>query len=101
MFRESLPEDQGMLFVFEQDANHSFWMKDTTIPLSIAFIEAGGDIIGIRDMQPLDQTLLSPGAPYRYAVEVNQGWFERNDITVGSTVLIADTTPAALPTPTP
>ncbi|HLC27870.1 MAG TPA: DUF192 domain-containing protein [Dehalococcoidia bacterium] len=99
MLRESLPESQGMLFVFEQEGNHSFWMKDTTIPLSIAFIDGAGNIIGIRNMEPLDLTLLSPGAPYLYAVEVNRGWFERNGIGIGSTVNIPGTTPAPSPSP--
>lgn len=99
MLRESLPESQGMLFVFEQEGNHSFWMKDTTIPLSIAFIDGAGNIIGIRNMEPLDLTLLSPGAPYLYAVEVNRGWFERNGIGIGSTVNISGTTPAPSPSP--
>lgn len=99
MFRESLPEEQGMLFVFAQEGNHSFWMKDTTIPLSIAFIAGVGNIIGIRNMEPLDATLLSPGAPYLYAVEVNRGWFERNGIDIGSTVNISGTTPAPSPVP--
>jgi uncharacterized membrane protein (UPF0127 family) len=94
MFRESLPEDQGMLFVFEQEGNHSFWMKDTTIPLSIVFIEGEGEIIGIQDMEPLSEELHAPGEPYLYAVEVNQGWFQRNGISTGSGVRIARSTPS-------
>lgn len=99
MFRETLPESQGMLFVFEQEARHSFWMKDTTIPLSIAFIGRAGDLVDIQDMEPLDVTLLSPGAPYLYAVEANRGWFERNGIDIGSTVNISGTMPAPPPSP--
>jgi len=84
MFRESLPENAGMLFVFEQDTQQGFWMKDTTIPLSIAFIDAGGTVIDIQDMRPLDLTLHSPPSPYRYAVEANQGWFARKGVAAGA-----------------
>ena len=85
MFRESLPENAGMLFVFEQDTQQGFWMKDTTIPLSIAFIDAAsGTVIDIQDMQPLDLTLHSPPSPYRYAVEANQGWFAQNGVAAGT-----------------
>jgi hypothetical protein len=93
MSRESLPEGQGMLFVFEQEAQHSFWMKDTLIPLSIAFIEDEGDIVDIQDMEPLSEDNHVGAEPYLYAIETNGGWFERNGIGVGSGVRIAHTTP--------
>jgi len=99
MLRETLPESHGMLFVFEQEGSHGFWMKDTIIPLSIAFIGATGDIVDIQDMAPLDATLHTPAGPSLYAVEVNQGWFGRNDIEIGSTVNISGTTPAPSPSP--
>ena len=101
MFRESLPEDQGMLFVFEQEAQHSFWMRDTLIPLSIAFIEGEGDIIDIQDMEPLDETYHKAEEPYLYAIEANGGWFDRNGIGIGSGVRIARTAPAATPVLSP
>jgi len=88
-----------MLFVFVQEGSHSFWMKDTTIPLSIAFIGKTGAIVDIQDMEPLDATLHTPSGPSLYAVEANQGWFERNGIAIGSTVNIAGTTPAPSPVP--
>jgi len=94
MFRESLPDDQGMLFVFEQEGQGSFWMKDTRVPLSIAFIEGEGDIVDILDMEPLSEELHTPAEPYLYAVEANQGWFEENAIGIGSAVRIARATPA-------
>jgi uncharacterized protein len=97
MFRQSMPENQGMLFVFEQEGQYSFYMRDTPLPLSIAFIEGEGDIIEIEDMQPLTEDLHSPDEPYLYAVEVNQGWFARNGITAGAGVRIARTTPVASP----
>jgi hypothetical protein len=103
MSRESLPENQGMLFVFEQDGQHAFWMKDTLIPLSIAFIEGEGEIVDIQDMEPQSETLHSADEPYLYTVEANQGWFARNGIAPGSQVRIARTapteTPAARPPP--
>ncbi len=87
MYREQLPEDEGMLFVFEEARIQSFWMRNTFIPLDIAFIDAGGKIIDIQRMEPLDETksYLSP-APVPYVLEVNAGWFERNAIKVGEMV---------------
>jgi uncharacterized membrane protein (UPF0127 family) len=97
MFRESMPENQGMLFVFEEEGQYSFYMRDTPLPLSIAFIEGEGDIIEIEDMQPHTEDLHSPDEPYLYAVEVNQGWFERNGIGAGAGVRIARLTTAPSP----
>jgi uncharacterized membrane protein (UPF0127 family) len=88
MFRESLPENQGMLFIFEQDGQHNFYMRDTLIPLSIAFIEADGIVVEIEDMEPQTEDLHSAPEPFRYAVEANQGWFDRNGIKAGSRALI-------------
>ena len=93
MSRESLPEDQGMLFVFEQEGQHTFYMRNTLIPLSIAFIEGEGAIIEIEDMEPLTETLHSADEPYLYAIEANRGWFARNGIAAGSEVRIARATP--------
>jgi uncharacterized membrane protein (UPF0127 family) len=101
MFRQSMPENQGMLFVFEQEGDYSFHMKDTPLPLSIAFVEGGGDIIETEDMQPMTEDLHSPDEPYLYAIEVNQGWFARNGIKAGAGVRIAGTTPATLPSLSP
>ena len=78
MNRESLPEDAGMLFVFEGDVDFGFWMKNTLIPLSIAFADADGEIVRILDMEPCEAdpcTVYEPGATYRTALEVNQGAF--------------------------
>lgn len=86
MSRESLPSDAGMLFAWPEDASAGFWMKDTLVPLSIAFIDAGGTIVDIQDMQPLDETLHHSPEPYRFAVEANQGWFAERGIEVGSEV---------------
>ena len=97
MLRESLPDDQGMLFVFEDESQHGFWMKDTLIPLSIAFIEGEGVVIDIQDMEPRDETIHKPDEPYLYAVEANQGWFARNGIEPRSQVRLARTSPTETP----
>jgi uncharacterized protein len=83
-----LPEDAGMLFVFEGEQTLSFWMKDTLIPLSIAYIDAEGRIVDIQDMQPLDDVPphYVSAEPARYALEVNQGFFEERGVTIGDFV---------------
>lgn len=89
MKRASLPEMQGMLFDFSnygENVSIPFYMKDTLIPLSIAFIAAGGVIVDIQDMEPLTETLHHPAKPYKYSLEVNQGWFQRHGIKVGDKV---------------
>ena len=83
MNRPSLPENEGMLFLFPQLEKQSFWMKNTLIPLSIAFLEDGGKILQIEDMKPKDESSTLSKYPVRYALEVNQGWFQRNGIAVG------------------
>ncbi len=90
MFREELAEDGGMLFVYEEDTGAGFWMKDTLIPLSIAFIAADGAILDIQDMEPLSEDTHRPPEAYRYALEVNQGWFRQNGFDVGDRVEIPD-----------
>jgi uncharacterized membrane protein (UPF0127 family) len=100
MGRESLEENAGMIFTWPEDAQSGFYMRNTTIPLSIAFIGRDGVIIDIQDMQPLDETLHYAPAPYAYAVEVNQGWYRRNGIGVGDSIelaLVAGSYPADVP----
>jgi uncharacterized membrane protein (UPF0127 family) len=86
MNRESLPQDQGMLFDFQGTTNSGFWMRNTTIPLSIAFIDGNGQIVHIEDMQPLTEELHFSPELYRYAIEANQGWFRDNRIFTGNSV---------------
>ena len=86
MFREALDADAGMLFLFTQTTQGGFWMKDTLIPLSIAFVDDAGAIVDILDMEPLTTTIHTPSAPYRWALEVNQGWFTENGVTIGDAV---------------
>jgi uncharacterized membrane protein (UPF0127 family) len=89
MDRKKMSWDRGMLFVFEKPARQNFWMKNTYIPLSIAYISASGVINEIYDMKPLDTSVTYPSArPARYALEVNRGWFEKNKITRGCSIVI-------------
>ena len=86
MGRESLDENRGMLFVYDRDTKKSFWMKNTTIPLSIAYIAADGTIREIYDMEPLSTRTVDSRYSVRYALEVNQGAFERHGINAGDKV---------------
>ncbi|MDR1788463.1 MAG: DUF192 domain-containing protein [Treponema sp.] len=90
MFRKSLADGKGMLFIFEQDQVLGFWMKNTLIPLSIAFIAGDGTILEIRDMEPQSLRPVQSRRSARYALEVPQGWFTRADIHPGARVRIAD-----------
>ena len=87
MFREELAPDEGMLFVLDREQYLSFWMKDTQIPLSIAFMDRTGTILQTEDMTPFDtETLHRSSRPALYALEMNRGWFERNGVKVGDKV---------------
>lgn len=86
--RTSLPPESGMLFDFGKDVETPFWMKDTTIPLSIAFIDANGRVLAVKEMKPLDPNPVTPGARYRYAVEANRGWFNSHNVKPGCRALL-------------
>ena len=83
MGRENIPEGTGMLFIFKRDEKLSFWMKDTPAPLSIAFINSNGEFREIRNMTPLSRQSVDSSEAVRYALEVPQGWFEKNNIGKG------------------
>jgi uncharacterized membrane protein (UPF0127 family) len=91
MYRKSIPDDFGMLFVFEEDTRSGFWMKNTYVPLEIAFIDRNGVIFSIQEMEPCREEpckiYYAPG-PFRYALEVKKGFFERHRFGVGSRVSI-------------
>jgi uncharacterized membrane protein (UPF0127 family) len=87
MYRKKLPENNGMLFVFETLDNHCFWMENTDLPLSIAFLRDDGTIIKIADMQPYSLYKHCPNEPVRYALEMNQGWFAKKNINVGTRII--------------
>lgn len=86
MGRTVVPEGQGMIFVFPDNADHNFWMKDTPTPLTLACVTEDLRVVGLIDMQPFNLQILHPGVPYRYGVEVAQGFFQRHGVTVGSRV---------------
>jgi uncharacterized membrane protein (UPF0127 family) len=87
MFRDSLPADHGMLFIFEEPETASFWMKNTKIPLSIAYIDSAGKILEIRSLKPFDETPVpSASGEVAFALEVNDGWFKRNGVSTGATI---------------
>jgi len=87
MFRESLEQDRGMLFIFENTDKHSFHMKNTFIPLDIAFINEEGIIESIKELNPMSSVPVYPDGKIRYAVEVNRGWFAENGVVVGDILL--------------
>jgi uncharacterized membrane protein (UPF0127 family) len=83
MFRREMAQHEGMLFVFDEAAVHCFWMKNTLLPLSIAFLSDDGSIVNIADMQPQSEKSNCPAKPVRYALEMNQGWFAKRGIKPG------------------
>ncbi|CAH0221139.1 hypothetical protein SRABI84_02386 [Peribacillus simplex] len=90
MFVGKLPENEGMLFVFTGKIYGGFWMKNTLIPLSIAFLDSDGEILKILHMEPCKEDICptyDPGLSYNYAIEVNLGWFGRNQIKEGDYVM--------------
>ena len=84
MHRRSLPPNGGMLFVYEQTDLHCMWMKNTLIPLSVAFLDERGTIINIADMQPLSEQSHCAARPASYALEMSQGWFDERGIGPGT-----------------
>ncbi|MGE8546847.1 DUF192 domain-containing protein [Alcaligenes sp. WGS1538] len=87
MDRQNLAPDHGMLFVFEQEGMPCFWMKNTPLPLDIAFIDQEGFIANIAAMQPFDLQSHCPVRPIRYALEMEQGWFAKADKQAGERVV--------------
>ncbi|MEW6294503.1 MAG: DUF192 domain-containing protein [Pseudomonadota bacterium] len=86
MQRKSMPAQRGMLFVFERDAQHCMWMKNTFLPLSVAFLDAQGRILNIEDMQPHSEDNHCAAQPARYALEMNAGWFAQRGIKRGDRI---------------
>ena len=86
MFRENLPPDHGMLFVFAHESVQGFWMRNTTIPLSIAYADAHGRIVRIADLEPLDERTVTSLGPARYALEMNRGWFAAHGVVAGDAI---------------
>lgn len=83
---ESMPADRGMLFRWPQASPRSFWMKDTSLPLDIAFISSDGSIINIEKMEPFSLKSVISTSPASCALEVNSGWFEKHGVKAGDIV---------------
>lgn len=84
MHRRSMASNDGMLFVYEHAQKHCFWMRNTLLPLTIAFIDDEGRIVNLADMQPLDESPHCSAKPVRFALEMNQGWFAKRGFKAGA-----------------
>lgn len=86
MHRDSMAENTGMLFIYKTAREREFWMKDTRIPLTIAYADSIGRIVRLADMKPFDTSRVQSKVPAKYALEMNAGWFERNGVEVGDRI---------------
>lgn len=86
MHRRSMAPQRGMLFVFDEVRTHCMWMKNTFIPLSVAFLDEGGRIINVEDMQPHSEDNHCAARPARYALEMNLGWFRSRHLAPGTAI---------------
>ena len=86
MFRESLGPNQGMLFVFDETTTHCMWMKNTLIPLSVAFLDESAQVINIADMAPQTEDAHCATRPARYALEMARGWFAQRGLGPGTQI---------------
>jgi uncharacterized membrane protein (UPF0127 family) len=94
MWRRDMPQNEGMLFIFEQPSVQCFWMKNTLLPLTAAFVADDGSIVNLADMKPQTTDSHCSAKPVRYVLEMNQGWFARRGLAAGSRL-------AGLPTSRP
>ncbi|WP_353236332.1 DUF192 domain-containing protein [Diaphorobacter ruginosibacter] len=83
MHRKEMPAQEGMLFVFEQPATQCFWMRNTLLPLTAAFVADDGTIVNLADMKPMTENSHCSAKPVRYVLEMNQGWFARRGLKAG------------------
>ena len=90
MFRKSLPEDHGMFFVWEYRKRQCMWMRNTYIPLNVAYIDTKGKILEIYEMLPLSEDSICSKKRVKYALEVNLDWFKRNNVQVGDQIDIIE-----------
>jgi uncharacterized membrane protein (UPF0127 family) len=88
MYRKSMGEYEGMIFVYPEYRRGAFWMKNTQIPLSIAFIRRDGEVVDIQDMKPYSENPIEPRLSYVYALELNKGAFARAGVGVGDVIRI-------------
>ena len=94
MFRKDMPVQEGMLFVFEQPATQCFWMKNTILPLTAAFVTDDGTIVNLADMKPMTEDSHCSAKPVRYVLEMNVGWFDKRGIKAGTRLSGRPFTPA-------
>jgi uncharacterized membrane protein (UPF0127 family) len=95
MNRAKMPAEEGMLFVFDEPAYQAMWMKNTLIPLSVAFLDASGAILNILDMEPETLDSHMSAGPAIYAIETNKGWFARRKVKAGDRVTGLPRAPSA------
>ena len=86
MYRRSIPNNYGMLFVWPYEGQQCMWMKNTYVPLSVAYMDIRGKIIEIYDMVPFSKDSVCSTKAAKYALEVNSGWFEEKDINIGDSI---------------
>jgi len=86
MYRKEMAEDVGMLFIYPNARQLSFWMDNTPLPLSIAYVDAQGQILNIEPLVPFDRSSVPSKGDALYALEVNRGWFDRNGVSAGDRV---------------
>ena len=84
MFRKTMPQAEGMIFVFDQPATQCFWMRNTLLPLTAAFVADDGRIVNLVDMQPMTENSHCSEEPVRSVLEMNQGWFAKKNIKKGA-----------------
>lgn len=84
MFRKEMPTNEGMLFAFEQASEQCFWMKNTLLPLTAAFVADDGTIVNLADMQPQSLVSHCSTRPVRFVLEMNKGWFDKRGLKPGS-----------------
>ncbi len=84
MFRQQMPQGEGMLFVFDRPSEQCFWMKNTVLPLTAAFVADDGTIVNLADMKPQTTDSHCSKEPVRYVLEMNQGWFQKKGIKAGA-----------------
>jgi len=95
MNRKTMPLQRGMVFVFPEDATHCMWMRDTYLPLSVAFLDAKGRVLNVEDMQPQTEDNHCAAGAARYALEMNIGWFRERGVKPGDSIRGIDRLPAA------
>ena len=83
MWRKEMPQNEGMLFIFEQPAVQCFWMRNTYLPLTAAFVADDGTIVNLADMKPMNDSSHCSNKPVRFVLEMNQGWFAKRNIAAG------------------